>query len=185
MSQDGGDGAGGDASDAPPTNDGQRFDRLPATDDDRDVPGRPTREEVLEWWETRFGVDPAVFEPYDFYEKGAGKIWVYAGEATNPARIEALGMTLLRTRQEHWKPTTRTASRFGRHASRNVIDLEPEEATSFLAGEDQPVERWDGDWGYLIATHEIAGDAEPIGVGLYLHGELRSRVPKGSRRDLA
>ncbi|MFA9515983.1 hypothetical protein ACERIT_01980 [Halopenitus sp. H-Gu1] len=171
-------------TDDSPTNVGQRFDRLPATADDRTVPGRPTREEVIDWWETRFGIPPAVLEPYAFYVKGAGKVWVYAGEATNPSRIEALGMTFLRTRQEHWKPTTRAVSRFGRHASRNVIELEPDEAEAFLAGEDQPIDRWEGDWGYLIAAHEIAGGREPIGVGLYLHGELRSRIPKGSRRQL-
>ncbi|PSP82174.1 hypothetical protein BRC78_08810, partial [Halobacteriales archaeon QH_8_68_33] len=41
----------------------------------------------------------------------------------------------------------------------------------------------DGDWGYLVVTHELAGEREPLGVGLYVHGELRSQVPKGRRRD--
>jgi len=167
-----------------PTNVGQRFDRLPATAEDRAVPGRASREEVVDWWETRFGVDPAVFDGYSFWEKGAGKIWIYNGEAPDPAHIEAIGMTILRTRQEHWKPTTRGAARFGRHATSNVVVLDPAEATTFAAGEDQELPCWDGDWGYLIAAHEVAGDLEPIGVGLYLHGELRSRIPKGSREEL-
>ena len=50
--------------------------------------------------------------------------------------------------------------------------------------EDQDLPEWDGDWGYLIATHEVAGESVPIGVGLYLYDELRSVVPKGSRADL-
>jgi hypothetical protein len=33
-------------------------------------------------------------------------------------------------------------------------------------------------------SHDLAGETEPIGVGLYLHGELRSQVPKGRRRDV-
>jgi len=52
-----------------------------------------------------------------------------------------------------------------------------------MAGDDQDIE-WDGDWGYLIVTHDLAGEPEPVGVGLYTYGELRSMVPKGRRREL-
>jgi NOL1/NOP2/fmu family ribosome biogenesis protein len=174
---------GGNAGEGAPDNDGQVFDRLPATPGERAVPGRPARNEVLEWWEDRFGVPPETFAGHTFWEKGAGKLWAFAGEVASPADVEGLGITLLRTRQEHWKPTTSAAKRFGRAATRNVVVLGPEEASAFAAGEDV-VPDWDGDWGYLIAAHEIAGGVEPVGVGLYLHGELRSMIPKGSREDL-
>jgi NOL1/NOP2/fmu family ribosome biogenesis protein len=178
-----------------PDNDGQRFDRLPATAAERTVEGRATREEVIDYFADRFGIAPETFDGYTFWEKGAGKIWLYAGEAPTPIEIEAIGMTCLRTRQEHWKPTTDFAQRFGRRAGDCVIELDPVAARRFAAGEDQALE-WDGDWGYLIAAHEVGvepegdgdpvdrGDLEPIGVGLYVHGELRSMVPKGRQRDL-
>ena len=181
-------------------NDGQRFDRLPETPDERAVEGRASREEVVDYFEDRFGIPAETFDDYTFWEKGAGKIWIYAGEAETPLEIEAIGMTCLRTRQEHWKPTTDFAQRFGREATECVIELDREEARAFAAGEDQEIERWDGDWGYLIGAHEIGaepesrperdGDAverenlEPLGIGLYVHGELRSMVPKGRQRDL-
>ncbi len=168
-----------------PSNDGQRFDRLPETPADRTVNGRASRREVLDWWDERFGIPPETFEGYTFWEKGAGKIWVFNGEATDPSRIEAIGMTFLRTRQEHWKPTTRAVQRFGGLATRNVIDLGPERSARFAAGEDQELPEWDGDWGYLVVTHDVAGEPAPMGVGLYLYDELRSVVPKGSREDLA
>jgi NOL1/NOP2/fmu family ribosome biogenesis protein len=164
-------------------NDGSRFDRLPATDADRSVEGRPTREAVLAFWADRFGIDPETFAGHSFWEKGSGKLWAFAGEAPDPAEVEALGMVFLRVRQEHWKPTTEAAQRFGRGATRNVVELVRPAAERFLAGEDQQL-AWDGDWGYLIVAHELAGGVEPIGVGLYLHGELRSQVPKGRRREL-
>lgn len=164
------------------TNDGQRFDRLPATIDERDVEGRATREEVLDWWNERFEIGAELFENHSFWEKGAGKIWIFHGDVPSPTEIEGLGMTFLRTRQEHWKPTTNAVQRFGCEAERNVIELDPEAAMNFVRGEDQKLD-WDGDWGYLIASHEIAGKREPLGVGLYLHGELRSVVPKGRRRE--
>ena len=160
-----------------------RFDRLPATAADRAVDGRATRTEVLSWWEERFGIEPAVFTDYTFWERGAGKVWAFHGDLDSPVDIPALGMTVLRTRQEHWKPTLEAVQRFGRYASKNCIELSRPEAATFFRGEDQELD-WDGDWGYLIVTHELAGEPEPLGVGLYVYGELRSMVPKGRQREL-
>ena len=180
-----GDGSGAEAGDAP-ENVPHRFDRLPARADERTVPDRVTRAAVLAWFEERFGVEPVVFEGYSFWERGAGKVWVLAeDERTEPASVdvEALGMTVLRTRQEHWKPTMAGVQKFGGHATRNVLELNRQQARRFLAGEEQEVE-WDGDWGYLVIAHGIAGEPEPLGVGLYTYGTLRSQVPKGRRREL-
>ena len=164
-------------------NTGTQFDRLPATADDREVEGRATRAAVLEWWDDRFGVDPAVFDAYSFWERGSGKVWILRGEESTPVDIEGLGMTFLRTRQEHWKPTLSAVQRFGGYASENVIHLDDDQAVTFMSGDDQEI-AWDGDWGYLVVTHDVAGEAEPLGVGLFVYGELRSQVPKGRRRDL-
>ncbi|MFB6228633.1 MAG: hypothetical protein ABEH88_08755 [Halobacteriales archaeon] len=164
-------------------NDGGRFARLPATEADRSVEGRSTRESIVGWWENRFGIAPGAFDEYTFWEKGAGKIWVVAGEATDGLRIEALGMRVMHTRQKHWKPTTNAAQRFGRRASKNCIGLSDAEARRFVAGENQEIP-WDGDWGYVITTREVAGKREPLGVGLYTYGELASMVATGRRREL-
>lgn len=162
---------------------GHRFDRVPATPDER-VACRPTRGEVLAYWNDRFGVPPDVFDGQTFWEKGSGKLWAFACDLPSPVNVEALGITFLRIRQEHWKPTTDAVQRFGSRATKNVISLTEEQARAFVAGEDQEIP-WEGDWGYLIVSHEIAGEPEPIGVGLYLHGELRSQIPKGRRREIA
>jgi NOL1/NOP2/fmu family ribosome biogenesis protein len=172
------------SGDATPTNDGDVFDRLPPTAAEREVPGRATRAEAIEWWVDRFGVPEATFEEYTFWEKGAGKVWAFAADLPSPVDAEGLGMTFLRTRQEHWKPTTNAVQRFGRAATKNVVDLDGERAARFLAGEDQEV-AWEGDWGYLVVAHEIVGEREPIGVGLYVYGELRSVVPTGRQADLS
>jgi NOL1/NOP2/fmu family ribosome biogenesis protein len=164
-------------------NDGQVFDRLPETASDRIDEGRATREDVVEWWVDRFGLDPETFENYTFWEKGAGKVWAFASDLESPADVEGIGMTFLRTRQEHWKPTTDAVQRFGREATKNVVVLNDADTRGFLRGEDTDPE-WDGDWGYLIAAHDIAGAVEPIGVGLYLYDELRSQMPKGRQREL-
>jgi NOL1/NOP2/fmu family ribosome biogenesis protein len=172
-----------DGGEAPETNVGDRFDRLPATAAERSVPERATRESVLDFWQERYGIDPAVFADHTFWERGAGKVWAFRGELPSPVETQGLGMTVLRTRQEHWKPTLEAAQRFGHHATRNCIHLPRPAARTFLAGEDQTID-WDGDWGYLLVTHDVAGEPEPLGVGLYVRGELRSMVPKGRRREL-
>jgi NOL1/NOP2/fmu family ribosome biogenesis protein len=169
---------GGDA------NDGQVFDRLPATADEREVAGRATRAEVVQWWEDRFGVPTETFDDYTFWEKGKGKVWIFHADLETPVDVEGLGLTFLRTRQEHWKPTTDAVQRFGRGATTNVVELSREQAIRFARGEAQELD-WDGDWGYLIVAHDVVGDPEPIGVGLYLHGELRSQIPKGRQEDLS
>ena len=170
-------------SDDQATNRGDRFDRLPATAEERVVEDRPTRREVLDWWDQRFGIAPDVFADHSFWERGSGKIWAFHGAVDSPVEVQGLGLTALRTRQEHWKPTLEAVQRFGKYADKNCLDLSHEQATWFVAGEDQEIE-WDGDWGYLVVTHEIAGEAEPLGVGLYTYGELQSMVPKGRQREL-
>jgi NOL1/NOP2/fmu family ribosome biogenesis protein len=179
-------GSGGPGtSGSPPENDSHRFDRLPATAADRTVPGRPTRAEVLAWWDERYGIPREYWADHTFWERGNGKLWAFAGDVVSPIDAEGLGLRILRTRQEHWKPSTNAVQRFGGAATRNVVVLEESEALRFARGTDQELPRWDGDWGYVIAAHRIAGEVEPIGVGLYLHGELRSTVPKGRREDLS
>ena len=48
----------------------------------------------------------------------------------------------------------------------------------FVAGEDQSL-----DWVFLLVRHDIAGESAVVGVGLYVHDELRSMVPRRRRRE--
>ncbi len=164
-------------------NDGGRFDRLPATADERTVDGRPSREAVLEHWASRYGVPRETFAGHSFWEKGKGSVWAVAGEPAGPVAVEALGLRFLRTRQRHWKPTTNAVLRFGREATRNVVELDRDRARRFVRGETLAID-WEGDWGYLVAATEVAGERTPLGVGLFTHGELESNVPKARQVDL-
>jgi len=159
-----------------------RYDRLRQTGGDGPNGDEPTRESVLTFWTERFGVDPETFEGHTFWEKGAGSVWAVAGDAPEPIKIEALGVRLLRTRGDHWKPTTDGAQRFAGGATRNVIELDREQARSFVAGTDQAID-WAGDWGFLLATTPLGGKLTVLGIGLYTYGELASNVPKARRID--
>lgn len=162
---------------------GTRYDRLPSTDAEREREERPTRTEVLTYFEDRFGIPRETFDSHTLWEKGEGKIWAFAGSFESPISVEALGIHLLRTNQRHWKPTTDGSQRFGHAATRNVLDLEPGAAATFWAGTSQTMSHG-GDPGYVIVRRAMAGAHEPLGVGLLIGDELRSQIPKGRRRDL-
>lgn len=163
--------------------DPDRFDRLPADGGDGPHGSEPTRESVIKYWEDRFDVDREGFEDHTFWEKGAGSVWTVTEDAPDPIAVESLGLRLLRTGGEHWKPTTNAVQRFGDTATRNVIELDRDQAAWFVAGETISID-WDGDWGFLIASTDIGGTAAVLGVGLYTYGELASNVPKSRRMGL-
>lgn len=160
--------------------DPDRYDRLPSDGGDGPNGVEPSRASVLSYFEERFGIGRAVFANHTFWVKGAGSVWAVADGAPDPIEAEAVGLRLLRTGGHYWKPTTDGIQRFGADASRNVIELDREQARRFVAGVDQAID-WDGDRGYLIARTELGGGPTPLGIGLYTEGELASNVPKARR----
>ncbi len=162
---------------------GERFDRVPSTEGERNVAGRPTRREILLWWDDRFGIPSGTFEQFSFWEKGKGKIWVVSSHLDTPVRVQALGMRCLRVRQQFWKPTTNAVQRFGGTATKNRLVLSSKDAAAFVRGESV-VGEWDVDDGYVIVMRSLVESPCPIGVGLYTGGELRSQIPKSRQRKL-
>lgn len=151
------------------------------------------REPVVEFWREEFGVPPETFDGYEFYSKGAKRVWAVRRDAVDALGgdenlgaidYESVGLPLMRVGGEHDKPTTDALQRFGGDATRNVAELDAEEAREFVHGETVETEfdeEEDGvDLGYVVAKH----DGHVLGCGLYFPGELRSQVPKGRRVDL-
>ncbi|MDY6764094.1 MAG: hypothetical protein SV377_00130 [Halobacteria archaeon] len=139
-----------------------------------------TRDEVVGFWEEKFGVDPDVFESYDFYKKGKRRVWITSSEFPDGYEYEAMGLPFLRVRQEHPKPTTNALQLFGEHATKNIIELNAEDARDFVSGETVEKEFDVEDLGYVIVEY----DGEVLGCGLYFPGELRSQIPKGRQVEL-
>lgn len=165
-------------------NSGDQFDKVPATSMEQRVSGRPSRREIILWWEDRFGIPDSVFDSFSFWEKGNGKIWIVSGELDGPIAIEALGMRCLRVRQKFWKPTTNAIQRFGGYAKKNRVLLSSSDASRFVRGDSISGE-WRVDDGYVIVMRGFGAQPVPIGVGLLTSDELRSQIPKGRRRELS
>lgn len=139
------------------------------------------REEILDFWERKFGVPPTAFEDYRFVMKGENKVWVTDARPPDlDLEFEAVGLPFLRVNQEHPKPTTDALQRFGEHITKNAVDVTTGEARKFVSG-DTVDREFEVDLGYVAVRFE----GEVLGCGLYFPGELRSQVPKGRRVDLA
>ena len=160
---------------------GTQYDRLDPEHCTRDGE-RPSRNDIITFFDTRYGIDPATFAPYSFWERGKGKIWAFRGEQQTPARVEAMGIHLLRTDSQFWKPTTDAMQLFGRYATENIIELEEEEANAFWRGVEVEIV-WTGDPRYVIVARDYGDTTTPIGVGLARESRLESLVPKGRQRD--
>ena len=151
------------------------------------------REGIVEFWREKFGVPPETFEEYAFYKKGAKKVWAVDREAApvvegddsdalDTLDYESVGLPLVRVGGEHKKPTTDALQLFGDAVTKNSVELDSEDARSFVRGEDVEIEFGEDevDLGYVVVKH----NGSVLGCGLYFPGELRSQVPKGRRVDL-
>ena len=134
------------------------------------------RKEILDYFTGRFGIPEKAFDGFRFL-MGERKIWVAREHPElerilNQLKVESAGIPLLRTKISMWKPTTAGLHLFGRHATRNVIDLDGDALLAFLKREnlDCPLPL---DPGFVI----IRWKGTVLGCGVYGKGKLRSQIP--------
>lgn len=91
-----------------------------------------------EWWNERFAPQSDIFADKRFYQRGRATIWVGTAEIAglSDARVDAVGVHLLRIGRRIWKPTSAAIIAFGDLSGANVLELNRDEAVVFLAGGD-------------------------------------------------
>ncbi len=141
---------------------------------------RPVTEEeraqILQYLEERFGFSPALFEPYEFLST-AKNYWLFAHTPHREAlarvlRVQTAGLLFLRKVSGYLKPTTAALQRFGRLATRNVLDLDRFTLDRLRLEKKIPFTA-ELETGYVILRCE--GDI--WGCALYLPGKLISYLP--------
>ncbi len=154
-------------------------DRMPP-DDPYDV--RP----CLELLEHRFGIPRGRFADYTFFRKSPRELRVANRGRRPPLQPEpqSTGMVFMRIETRFPKLTTAAAMAFGAMATRNTVDLDPEQAQAYVQRRDIRLRTDQGrsctGIGYVIVRYQ----GVPFGIALYLpdlheRGDrLKSMFPK-------
>lgn len=138
----------------------------------------------IEWWGERFGLPTERFADLRFYQRGRSTVWAGVPDVDDlrGARVEAVGIPLLRLGARFWKPTSIAIITFASTAAHNVIDLDSQEVRRFLAGSESCLEEPDPRRGKLTTGFVAARHGGvALGCGEWHHGTLYSCIPKGKR----
>ena len=87
-------------------------------------------------------------------------------------KVQNVGLPILRKMPRHLKPTTAALQRFGKYATRHVVDLTPAEMIVLLREQESRAEM-DLQPGYVLLRCE----GHLLGCGIYTPGRLRSLIP--------
>lgn len=137
-----------------------------------------TKETVLAYLESRFGLSQTLFSGFQFYSSAKGRIFLgpvlpqlpFLSAGLLIARISPVGTI---------KPTTAFLQLFGRHITKNKVELSREQALLYLSGESFPIETTEAD-GYVLLTCR----QQPLGCALLKNGQVKNMLPKARRMDV-
>ncbi len=127
--------------------------------------------------ESRFGIEVSTFDGYLLFKNNKG--WSLLKESSclaelAPLKISRVGLKAFQRVGAFIKPTTRLIQLFGHKACRGIVDVDGEQLSQLLSEEAFPMDL-DLDEGYVILR--LTGGMI-LGLGLYVHGRLRSQLPK-------
>ncbi len=93
-------------------------------------------EQVLAFLQERFGIGPAVFDEFIAVESNKKYVSLLSRESEVPENPvpQTLGLPFVHARMQQPKLTTAGAMAFGRHACRNVLQMDGEQVRDFVSG---------------------------------------------------
>lgn len=132
-----------------------------------------TTKKVFQELTRRFGFPEGLFDGWELVEH-EDDVFITTREAYEFDRLKIVrkGIRLARVFAHGIKPTTNAMQVFGRYATRNVVDLDSQQARRFVQGEELRLEAA-VEPGFVVVRH----DGFAVGVGLYKQGMLKSQVP--------
>lgn len=133
------------------------------------------KNEYRRYFVERFGIAEEIMQNYSFFQRGKS-VWAFTGNYLPLEDIETLGIRALRI-GKGLKPSTAFLRVIGIHATRNVVELDDEQALRYMRGEDIE-ENFPVDFGYVI----VKGGEDILGCGLY-KGRLINQIPKKYRME--
>lgn len=136
-----------------------------------------SRQAVTTYLFERFGIPPSILEEYHLFEKKKGWFILRKSERIKDGahlKISKIGLRAFRKVGRFIKPTTRFIQVFGRFATKAVIRLNVRQLRTLVLDGEIPVDL-NLEKGYVILTLE---NDVILGLGFYIHGAVRSQLPK-------
>ena len=140
------------------------------------------RQAVSTYLMERFGIPPAILDEYYLFERKKGWFILRKSEQVKKGahlKVSKVGLRAFRKVGHFIKPTTRFIQAFGHFATKAIFQMDVLQLeTLVLTGEipvDLTLEK-----GYVILTLE---DDVILGLGFYIHGAIRSQLPKSEIRE--
>lgn len=136
----------------------------------------PRRSEVLKYFEDRFGIGLDVFQSFGLLESPQA-YWLLSlspqVEKLKRLRIHTAGIPVLRKMKQELKPTTTAIQIFGNRATKNIVNLNRQQAADLLKNEEMPFPSSMAP-GYVILAYR----RHFLGCGLYTGRRLLSQIPR-------
>ena len=136
------------------------------------------RDEVIGYFETRFGVSPSFFSAFSFEER-KGEIW--ATTAPCPPDLSTLrpsGLRIMRRMPHAFKPTSLFLRVLNTRVTASRIEIERLDLLRhFLLGQTSETSLTDG-----FVAISFRGDL--LGCGVVKNGRLRALLPVQKRKEL-
>ena len=134
------------------------------------------KEQVLDYYATRFGVGRDLFSSYTFYSGGRGRISI-GPSVTLTSDVVVVGLPISRL-GKGCKPTTSFFHQFGVFVTKNIVVLDKEQALTFLRGENVEIDVTQATDGFVLMKYKKSC----LGCGLLREKTVLNQLPKTLRR---
>jgi NOL1/NOP2/fmu family ribosome biogenesis protein len=141
-----------------------------------------TGKKLIEEFRKRFGLPVNVFRAWALVEHNED-VFITTPEAASFDAIRPVrkGIRLARIFPHGFKPTTNAIQIFGRYATKNILDLSPDQARQFINGEILELPFSESSTTVTDGFVIIRCDGFALGVGFFKNGVLKSQVPHSRR----
>jgi NOL1/NOP2/fmu family ribosome biogenesis protein len=133
--------------------------------------------------EDRFGIPEKVFDDYLLFKrKGSWQLinnGVVQAVSASQLKVSKVGLRAFQKIGVFVKPTTRLIQVFGTAATKARIEIDDEQLTQLVAGEELSMEL-DLATGYVIL---VQPNGRVLGLGFFINGRVRSQIPKKELRQ--
>lgn len=141
------------------------------------------KQQTLDYLQRRFGMLPELFADFEFYAGPNGRIILGARRIDDRLSPDTAGLLIARIGRTV-KPSTNLLQLFGKHVSRNLVVLNPQQTALYIKGNDLEVtaaEIGDTTEGYVLLKYL----SYPLGCGLLQGNHIKNMLPRAKRLEVS